>query len=199
VKIQRLSPDFTRRAGVDSALVKDNKYITKPLLTNVPYPSHPDLHWAMMPDGGIVVARSGDYSIRIFSPELKLLKEFRHPGARLRVTDDDKEKYFDGIVFSSGDNTRQGAPDFIRRETEFPEYKPYFKYILVDDAGYILIRTFESQAGSDLYDVFSSDGRFLGRLAIPPLSTSALFLDGRVYDILKSEEELPAVVRYRIR
>jgi hypothetical protein len=57
----------------------------------------------------------------------------------VKVTDKDKETFFAGMTFSSGGAVKQGAPDFIIKETEFPKTKPPFFDLFVDSEGNILV------------------------------------------------------------
>ena len=100
----------------------------------------------------------------------------QHNGFRTKVTSEDKKRYFargmSGNVATGG---KSGVPDFIRNKTKFPKFKPYFRYLLVDHEGYILIPTYEMENENYIYDVFTPDGEFVNKLissSFEPLSTN---------------------------
>jgi sugar lactone lactonase YvrE len=199
IKISQFSPDFAKKILVDSARIKDNTYISEPVRTNVPVPFHPSLYWDVAPSGNIVVAYSGDYTIKIYSPEVKLVKKFQHLGKRLPVASQDKENFFAEITMSSSGQSQKGAPDFIRQATEFPEFKPYFMGIKIDPEGYLLVQTYEMDKQNYIYDVFAPEGKFIGQVKLPSLGFSAIFYKSFIYALKTNEDEFPAVQRYRLK
>jgi len=197
IKINQASRDLTEMVVVDSARIKNNTYITEPVRTNVPVPFAPRFAWGIAPSGNIVTAFAGDYTIKIFAPDLKLLRTIKHKGKQLKVTDEDKENHFAGMVSSGGGQQSRGAPDFIRKATEFPKFKPYFLGMLIDPEGNILIHTFESEKEKVVYDVFDAKGNFIKQGKFPFLGAST-FKKGFIYQVKGGEDEFPVVVRYRL-
>jgi len=198
VRLLHFSSDFGRSTAVDSTRVKDNIWITDPMPANVPVPFAPKMLWHPLPSGNLVIARAQDYAIKILSPTLDVLAEFKHPGKHVEVTDQDKEAYFARMVGNWDGTMRKGAPAFIREKTEFPRYKPYFTQFYADDEGYLLFRTCEGAAEKTVYDVFDPDGHFVNKFVISYLSGVILFTRGFLFQIEASGEQPPTITRYRI-
>ena len=114
------------------------------------------------------------------------------------LTKEDKEKHFANMTISFENYSESGVPQFIREATEFPDKKPFFSGIMIDNEGYILASTFEDSNGGPVFDVFSSNGRFVNRLNISGLNASFIFDGESIYDINTCEEEMPVVVCYRV-
>jgi hypothetical protein len=198
VRLLRFTSDFGQSTPIDSTLVKDNIYITEPVMTNIPVPFAPRMLWHPLPSGNLVIARSKDYAIKILSPTLELLVAFERPGKRGEITDSDKEAYFGRMVGNSDGTIKKGAPAFVREKTEFPRYKPYFRELYVDDEGYFLFETYGTVADKAVYDVFDPNGRFVNELVMSELSGVSLLTQGFVYQIDAWGEGPATIKRYRI-
>ena len=198
VRLLRFTSDFGQSTAIDSALVKDNTYVTEPLFANVPVPFVPRMFWCLLPSGNLVIAQSKDYAVKILSPTFEVLVALQHPGKRIEVTESDKEAYFDGMVSNADGTVKKGAPAFVREKTEFPRYKPYFQQLFVDDEGYFLFETYETVGDKAVYDVFDPKGRFVNQLVMPELSGTSLLTHGFVYEIKAWEEGPSTITRYRM-
>jgi hypothetical protein len=100
------------------------------------------------------------------------------------------------VSFVAGQQSR-GAPNVIRKATEFPKFKPYFIGMLIDRESNILIHTFESDQEKVIYDLFDAKGNFIPQGKFPFLGAST-FSKGIIYQVKGGEEEFTAVVRYRL-
>jgi len=204
LKIIQYSKDFTNKKIVVSTKIKDEEYISKPVSTNVPVPFCPGLYWDIMPTGNIVIGYSKDYTIELYSPQLKLLHKMQHQSEQIEITKEDEKAYFSKLKgmagdFSSGSTKEISAiPKYIRNATKFPKFKPYFKNLQVDNEGYIIIHTYKKEENLDVYDVFASDLNFVNRLKLPFLY-SPFFLGGYIYDLKMNGKEFPSLVRYRLK
>lgn len=195
IRIERLAPDFSTRAVVDSARILTDLYVEN-YPGNIPVPFRPSLAWSVAPAGNLVVARSADYSIRVYGPDGKTVAHTRHEATRQPVTDNDKRRYFEGMTTATGDVVRHGAPDVVRDNAEFPKFKPYFTGVVTDPEGYILVGTYEKQGDLGGWDVFSPRAEFVGRVWLPRLG---VFAGGYVYRVEMPEDEAPVtIVRYRL-
>jgi hypothetical protein len=197
VRLWRYTPDLGNGSVIDSALVKDNEYIHQPRFQNVPIPFPETMVWAVTPRGHLVVARTKDYSIKILGSDLTVLAETRHEGTHLPVTEEDREDFFANMQTSTGGVVTQGAPEYIRKETHFPAYKPSFRSIQVDHEGYLLFSTYETTPEGRVFDVFDSQARFVNRVTLPDEFSSCVLANGYAYR-LDVKDEAATVRRYRL-
>jgi hypothetical protein len=196
-KIELYSPDFTFVAAIDTAEVRYNKYITEPTYTNVPLPFAPRIYWDVTPRGNVIVAYSENYSVKVFSPDGEPLAEFRHDAPRIKVTEEDRDRHFAGLTTSRGDVVHRGVPDYIRENTEFPDYKPYIQGLTVDHEGILLFQTYQETGSRVYYDAFDESGEFFGRAALPGVLAHGVFRDGFVYHV-HGDEDGPEVRKCRL-
>ena len=199
IKILQFSQNLKQKKIITSARINDNICITKPIFRNVPVPFCPHLFWGIAPSGNIIIANSKNYTLEIFSPEIKRLHKVQHKGTQIQVTNEDKEKYFTGIISGrAGSSAKRGASDFIRKATKFPKYKPYFRYLVIDHEGYILLPTYEMENENYIYEVFTPDGKFVNKLKLSSFGFS-IIAKGFLYELKTSEDKFPSVIRYRLK
>ena len=199
IKIFQFSQNLKQKKIITSARIKDNICITKPIFRNVPIPFCPHLFWGIVPTGNIIIANSKNYTLEIFSPEIKLLHKVHHKGTQIQVTNKDKEKYFASMISgSTGSSAQMGASDFARKATKFPKYKPYFRYLIIDHEGYILLPTYEMENDSYIYDVFTPDGEFVNKFKLSPVAFSKI-ANGLIYELKTGMDKFPSIIRYRLQ
>ena len=97
-----------------------------------------------------------------------------------------------------GSSAQMGASDFARKATKFPKYKPYFRYLIIDHEGYILLPTYEMKNENYIYEVFTPDGKFINKLKLSSLGFS-IIAKGFLYELETSEDKFPSVIRYRLK
>lgn len=187
--VSRLRFDPYEEATVDSASIKTIHVIRREAgytAFGAPFPQQ--LLWGIMPNGDIVTAHSEDYTIRFYSPDLTLISEHKINRERPRVTDQDKEDYFDFYK----DDTQLAL---LRKSVKFPKYKPHFTNLLIDNEGFILLRVKEED-DQDTYDVLKPDGSYFTEVILPHLGRTAILSSGYIYNIELHEERDYAVYRY---
>lgn len=194
-RLLRFSGDMARQTVVDSAVIKDNLYITEPVRINVPVPFCNKFLWGLSPEGNVVVATTEDFRLKALSQASGTIYDVRHEIDRLEVTGEDRENHFGNITTSSGGVVRKGAPDYIRNNTEFPGFKPAFRSMLVDHEGYVLLQTYEEDENRQVWLVFEPDGRFLGRMSLAP--RGVMLSGGYVYG-LNIRDDYSSVERMRL-
>ena len=97
----------------------------------------------------------------------------------------------------SSSNAQMGAPGFIRKATKFPKYKPYFRYLIIDPEGYILLLTYQTENENFIYEVFTPKGDFVNKLKVSSFAFSKI-ANGFIYELKTSEDKFPSVIRYRL-
>ena len=122
----------------------------------------------LTPDGKLVIGFSGKYEIEVYDVDKGKLFSFKHKHLPVKVTNQDQKKWFDGITFSGPGGVSQGAPDFMKKNTEFPKFKPAFNQIMVDSQGNILVCTYQKQKADDFkfFDAFDPEGNFIKNVQI---------------------------------
>jgi len=117
----------------------------------------------------------------------------------------DKDAFFKNIVSSSDGQRKQGAPDFIVKNTKFPNHKPAFQGLLVDSDGNILVCPYREKRTENyrFFDAFDPDGKFIGHVQIVgeanlPWRNSRI-VDHSFWAIkMNSDESQVKIVRYQI-
>lgn len=202
--IQVYAPDLTLKKNILSQPVLRNKYRQiQGMFSNIIQPFNPDVYWDVTPKSHIVIGFAADYTIEAHHVEKGKISTFSHKYDPVKVTDEDKEKFFGGLTSSTSNGSRMEIPKEIKDMTEFPKNKPAFTNILVDPEGNILV--FPSQKISDtskvVFDAFDPDGTFIGRVKLSSKSSfpySAEIHKGFIWVIEHDEVGLTKIVKYRI-
>ena len=163
-----LSPELESLSKVFDHEVLRNKYITKPERTNVPQPFYANICWTLTPDGQIVIGIAKTYDISLYDPEKGKLFSFSHKFKPIKVTKKDKDAWFAGMTYSRGGEIYQGAQEYVKKNTTFPNNKPPFHNIKVDPEGNILVFTHSLDSVSDytFFDAFDPKGNFINRVEV---------------------------------
>lgn len=198
------SPELERKKIVYTQPVWRNKYrIIESMGTNIIQPFSPLVYWDVSPDGKIVIGYSKNYEIGIFGAGGEKISSFNHPFEPIKVTAEDKEAFFAGMTYSSGGTVKQGAPDFIVKETEFPRTKPPFFNLVVDSEGNILVfphRQNRDEENND-FDAFEPDGKFIANVQViegGPFPFEAIIRKGTFWAGKADKEGLMKLFKYRI-
>ena len=153
--------------------VRRNKYVTKPHYTNVPIPYAPYVYWDITPAGKIVLGYSEKYEVEFYDPDKGKMSSFTHAYTPVEVSSPDKDSFFQGIMVSTmtdrGERSvKQGAPEYMIQNTEFPKVFPPYRDLKVDSQGNIWVTPWTSQVQKrgSVFDAFGPDGKFLNRVQI---------------------------------
>ncbi|MCJ7582337.1 MAG: 6-bladed beta-propeller [Candidatus Aminicenantes bacterium] len=169
----------------------------------------PNIHWDITSNGLIVLGCSDLYDIEVHHPDRGRLFTLFHDHTPVKINDADKDNHFSiftlNIMRGNSKETKQGAPDYIKDNTDFPKYKPAFKEIVTDDEGNIWVRPFheDRELENHLFDVFDSNGKFIkkiqvfGETSFPSLLTSKI-KNKNFWEIEKMDEEYFRIVRNKI-
>jgi hypothetical protein len=174
---------------------------------SIPIPFTPMIHWDMSPNGNVVIGYSDKYEIEIHDPLNGEISTFSREYEPIEVSKADREHYFAGMTFATsvgGTVTqKQGAPDYVVKNTEFPKYKPAFDDIFCDSEGNIWVHTPHKDREQEdrLFDAFDEKGRFLSRVRIEgegSYPSRARRMDRAFCVIEEDEEGFQTIVIYRI-
>lgn len=134
---------------------------------SIPNPYHDKTYWDVIKGCNIVQAITDGYRIRIFTPNGKLIREVKHSGEKVRITQKMIQEYLDNLYhWSSVDGESGGASKFLRENMKFPEHKPYFKRLNIDGEGNILLTLYGKEGDYFLVDVFNYKGEFINQVKI---------------------------------
>lgn len=147
----------------------------------------PTTRYAVLPGGGLAVATSEAYSVRILAPNGSVSRVVERPLAPRRVTERDREqeRALRAAFSRPGGITIQGPgagslPPSVRAQAaeafqnvEFASVMPVIQAVETDAAGNLLVQ----RAGAALdrpgpIDVLTPQGRYVGTLAARPLPTA---------------------------
>lgn len=169
------------------------------------FPARDD--WAAMPDGGVAIARVGDYHVDRYSPIGALRAGPPVKVNPISVTEAEKEVWREqrrsavGQVQGRGGGPPPGTPPPRPPEPMFPAFLPPFV------SGATLPRpngelwVLRSRKASDpipMYDVFNAGGVMIGRVALPAKSRLVGFGNGMVYVVRRDADDLEYLQRYRL-
>ncbi len=173
----------------------------------IPIPYSASVHWDMSPDGHVIIGYSEKYEIEIHDPLKGKSSSFSREYDPVEVSEEDRERYFAGMTFSTSIggtiSTKQGAPDYVVKNTDFPKYKPAFDDIVCDSEGNIWVHPFHEDRKEEnrFFDAFDDGGRFLNRVRIEgegsfPKRAARL---NRAFCVIEGDEEgFQTIVIYRI-
>lgn len=173
--IHLFSYDMDRLREVDRREVWARKNIMNPEMQrqqSIPIPYSPMVHWATSPNGDIIIGYSDKYEIEIHDPLKGKISTFAGEYEPVEVSRKDREQYFAGMTFATSVGgavtQKQGAPDYVVKNTDFPKYKPAFKDIFCDSEGNIWVHIFHKDRDKEnrVFDAFDQKGRFLKRVRI---------------------------------
>ena len=129
--------------------------------------------------GNLVVGVTTSNELKIFSPEGQLLRSFILKMDPVQVTRDYIRRYKESIIQGMEERgVRQSAIDATKKtpyEDAFGKYLPYFKEILVDSEGNILIFKKTDCIGdcNEVFQVYSPEGKYVCEMTI----------DSGIYDL----------------
>jgi len=174
----------------------------------------PNYFWDWHPDGYFVAGHGGRYEIVIARPGAKPVV-IRRTATPVPLQTDERSEEKERITFSM----RQTQPGWTWNGPEIPEHKAPLTGITVARDGNIWarvaapseripddelppqrekgppVRHYRSPA---VYEVFAADGRFLGRVPMPP-RTALIQADGDFFwGVMRDADDLPSVVRFRL-
>lgn len=198
------SPELEKKKKIYTQKIWRNKYVIKDDgATNIPMPFSPRVYWDVSPTGEIVIGYSKNYEIEIYGIDGEKISSFSHAYTPEKITNEDKKKFFASITSFSGGERKQGADDFIVKNTEFPKIKPEFQQINVDSEGNILVMGYRKNRDEEahFFDAFDSQGNFLGNVQIIGEIGFPYFsvIRNRTFWRQKTDEEgLIKIIKYRI-
>lgn len=180
--------------------------------TNVPY--SPSSLWTFAPDQHFVSGRSDAYAIHKEMPDGMVLRIERVTSA-VPVSADERSEREESTAWGM----RRTQPNWRWNGPPIPDVKPYFKALRTGLDGRIWVQLSqpgEIDADADttqptpdrppptrhrersVWDVFASDGRFLGQVELPWDFSMYVARGDHVWGVQRDELDVQSVVRARI-
>ena len=169
--IELYSPDMAHKKTIYLRPVWRNIFGI-PDAPNIPQPFAALVSWNTSPEGKIVVGFSEEYKIEVFDAVEGLLFDFSHSYEPVKVTQEDKETFFGGLIYSiktSAGTIRQKEPHpATKKYAKFPDNKPAFNSLVVDSEGNILVSVYREKMNENYkyFDAFDPKGQFISTVQI---------------------------------
>ena len=151
----------------------------------------PYLDWQFSPSGDLWTLFTGTYELTEMTAEGKILRRITQEFEPIPVTREELEQAREGYKWF----TDQGGKFDMSR---FPRVKPVVTSFFVDDQGNLWVQRAENE--EHLFDVFTSEGYFLGQVIFPfsLRSSQPIFRNGLLYAMTEDEFGAEMIVRARI-
>jgi hypothetical protein len=172
----------------------------------------PEPLWDAAADGALLIASNDVYSIEVRNADGELVRVVRRAFEPRPVTDTDARRMLSAIRNAMA---QQGAPpaavDQLLQNASFADHFPAMGQVLGGPDGTLWvqrIRTPDQTAevgeldlqdmGSDDWEVFDDQGRYLGVLTMPARFAPMRIEGDALWGVQRDELDVPSVVRYRL-
>ena len=170
--------------------------------------------WDATTDGRLMSAMNSDYRIEIRSAEGTLERIVTRPFEPRPVTEGDQRAMLDAIrdLMTEQQGVPPQAVEMIMSQASFADSYPAFAQMLAGPNGTLWVQRiataeelgasedFDMQnLGSDLWDVFDAEGRYLGEMTMPAKFTPVRVDGDAFWGIQRDEFDVQSVVRYRLQ
>ena len=150
----------------------------------------------------VYVVFTGQYKVVSYTKDGKYIKYFNGQAKQIRISEKDKEEYFKSLTYTNGSvsSSISTVPVWLKKEAEFPLYKPMVCEFLVDCDGYMLIKTAEEIDKKNVWDVYKPDGTIIKKALICSATADgkSFYRNGYLYAIITGAGGLVSVERYPV-
>ena len=102
------------------------------------------------------------------------------------MTDRDIQAHYDGITFSGPSGTSKGAPDWLVKETKFPDTKPYFAMMRVNSQNLLEFHTYKGPEEKFVIDIYNLKGEKLSDMTSDKKFLASRWIDkDELYEIAR--------------
>jgi hypothetical protein len=155
-------------------------------------PFYEELLWCVGPTGDVYVGRNMTYQVEVLSSAFRPVRTIRREAPAVPIGADDRNRYLETLGGSSA-----WARKDLETQVRWPKHKPYMQALCCDSHGYLLVHRGATK-GVPAIDVYRPDGTFVGGVSVPGFRYNAVFVGDSVFMRVFSNEQLPAVIRYRM-
>lgn len=142
-------------------------------------------------DNAIYCSNPNEYEIKVLNTEGKLVKRILKDYDSVKVTDKDKEEFFERV----GE-----VPAQVKDRIEFPDvYPPYQNFTLDEEEMRLFVRTFEKgkEEGEFFLDVFDVEGRCIAK--IPFRGEPRAWKGKKLYAVEEDEDGFQILKVYNVQ
>jgi hypothetical protein len=179
---------------------------------------HPEAAWDLTDDMQLLFGVNDEYRISTYSSAGELERIVTKQWERRPVSDRDREvltTHLEALFLGQG--RPPGAVARLLSQWQFSEFFPAFQTFRSGPAGSIWVQRVqppsemneeevgalelwwnEDEASAPDWDVFDSEGRYLGVVTMPRMFTPKIFRGDKIYGIWRDEFNVQYVVRLRI-
>lgn len=176
----------------------------------------PEPWWTLRPDGGVLFGVNDEFRIRVHDSNGELERIFSMPTAREPVTESDKTLIKDALARTmqrSGNVPPQAIQMMISVMDFAPFYPAYTQFVAGPEGSVWVQRVLSPQSvpadmresydpqsdlGAPDWDVFDSEGRYLGLVAMPLRFNPLKFVGDHVYGVWRDDVDVQYVLKLRI-
>jgi hypothetical protein len=175
----------------------------------------PNYYWDWHPDGYFVAGHGGNYEIVIERPGAKPIV-IRRAAVPVPISNEERDEEKEFLLW----NMRRTQPNWSWTGSALPDTKAPLTGITITRDGNIWARVAvpseripESELQPQrengppvrhfrstpiIYEVFAPNGRFLGRVPMPPKTTMFQADGDYFWGVTRNEDDLPSIVRFRL-
>lgn len=166
-------------------------------------------------DDRVLFAVNDDYRIKVYSPAGDLVRVIQKPFERQPVAERDKDALMSFLENAWAD---AGVPaqmiSQLKQNVSFGEFFPAFATLVAGTAGTTWVQHVQAASelsdeeyeswnpiedtGAPIWDVFDSQGRYLGVVTMPRRFAPRVFRGDEVYGVWRDELDVQYVVKLRI-
>ena len=167
--------------------------------TGIPF--MPSQIHALHPEGGVIYAWTGTYSLVRSMTGHDSARVFGRNWTPEPLSDAERHGAVEKAIKQAGDNWDQTVLRAAFKLEDVPTKLPAFLNLHIDQSGRVWARRYSADTTSSRYDVFDSTGAYLGPVTVPlrlrEWGTQAWTRDG-VVTVIEDEEGRPTVVSLRV-
>lgn len=171
----------------------------------------PEPMWDVAGDGRLARAMNSEYRVELWSPE-SLERIITRPVTPVEVTEAEERRILDMTrELMIGQGAPPQAAEQVLQQMQFADNYPAFAQLLLGSDGHLWVQRIRTSRdvpegeewspqdlGSHEWDVFDSEGRYLGIMELPLRFQPLREVDGVLWGIQRDEFDVQAVVGLRV-
>lgn len=170
----------------------------------------PEMIWDLTDDSDLVCGDNDEYRIHVYSNR-RLERIITRPFDRRPVSDSEREAIKERFYAGPPAQAPREAVDLLWSRTQIHDFFPAFQDLAIGPLGSLWTRRVQpvselsevedfdiDNLGAPEWDVFDSEGHFLGVLTMPRRFKPMLFRADKIYGVWRDDLDVQYVVRLRI-